>query len=106
MEGLTQLLHTVKLVKKGLNPDLAMFGILLTMFDSRNNLSYQVSHEVRQHFNASVFQTVIPRNVSLSEASSFGKPILLYDIQSKGAQSYLELAKEIIMKGERNGGQT
>jgi len=92
MEGLTQLLHTVRLVKKGLNPSLLMIGILLTMFDKRNNLSHQVADEVNRHFGDSVFHTVIPRNVSLSEASSHGKPIILYDIQSKGAQSYLELA--------------
>ena len=106
MEGLTQLLHTVQLVKKGLNSSLLMIGILLTMFDKRNNLSHQVANEVRRHFGDSVFHTVIPRNVSLSEASSHGKPIILYDIQSKGAQSYLELAKEIIVKGENESGQT
>jgi chromosome partitioning protein len=106
MEGLTQLLNTVRLVKKTLNPSLYMFGVLLTMFDARNNLSYQVTEEVRQHFRGSVFRTVIPRNVTLSEASSFGKPIILYDIRSKGAQSYLELAKEIILTGGTEGGQT
>ncbi|MBE9592285.1 MAG: ParA family protein, partial [Proteobacteria bacterium] len=95
----------VRLVKKGLNPSLIMMGILLTMFDKRNNLSHQVADEVRRHFGASVFQSVIPRNVSLSEASSHGKPIILYDIRSKGAQSYLELAKEIILKGGDKGGQ-
>ncbi|GAH59183.1 unnamed protein product, partial [marine sediment metagenome] len=86
MEGLTQLLNTVRLVKKGLNPSLIMMGILLTMFDRRNSLSYQVADEVRQHFSGSVYRTVIPRNVSLSEATSYGKPIILYDIRSKGAQ--------------------
>ncbi len=106
MEGLTQLLNTVRLVKKALNPSLMMIGILLTMLDRRNNLSYQVAEEVRQHFEDSVFQTIIPRNVSLSEATSYGKPIILYDIRSKGAQSYLELAKEIISKGGNKGGQT
>ena len=106
MEGLTQLLNTVRLVKKGLNPSLIMMGILLTMFDKRNNLSHQVADEVRRHFGASVFHAVIPRNVSLSEASSHGKPIILYDIRSRGAQSYLELAKEIILKGGDKGGQT
>jgi chromosome partitioning protein len=93
-------------VKKTLNPSLIMLGILLTMFDKRNNLSHQVTDEVRQHFKDFVFRTVIPRNVSLSEASSYGKPIILYDIRSKGAQSYLELAREIIIKGEGKGGQT
>ena len=106
MEGLTQLLNTVRIVKKTLNPSLYMLGVLLTMFDPRNNLSYQVTEEVRQHFRGSVFRTVIPRNVTLSEASSFGKPIILYDIRSKGAQSYLELAKEIILTGGTKGGQT
>lgn len=106
MEGMTQLLETVRLVKKTLNPSLLMLGILLTMFDQRNNLSHQVSDEVRRHFKSSVFQTVIPRNVTLSEASSYGKPIILYDIRSKGAQSYLELAKEIITKQGSEDGQT
>lgn len=106
MEGLTQLLNTVRLVKKGLNPSLMMIGILLTMFDRRNNLSHQVCKEVRHHFRGSVFQTIIPRNVSLSEATSYGKPIMLYDIRSKGSQSYLELAREIILKGEDKGGKT
>jgi len=106
MEGLTQLLQTVRLVKRGLNPSLLMMGIVLTMFDRRNNLSHQVADEVYRHFGNSVFHTVIPRNVSLSEASSHGKPIILYDIQSKGAKSYLELAKEIILKGGDKGGQT
>ncbi len=106
MEGLTQLLNTVRLVKKGLNPSLMMIGILLTMFDRRNNLSRQVSKEVQHHFRGSVFQTIIPRNVSLSEATSYGKPIILYDIRSKGSQSYLELAREIILKGEDKGGKT
>jgi chromosome partitioning protein len=106
MEGLTQLLNTVRLVKKGLNPSLMMIGILLTMFDRRNNLSHQVSKEVRHHFEGSVFQTIIPRNVSLSEATSYGKPIMLYDIRSKGSQSYLELAREIILKREDKGGKT
>ena len=106
MEGLSQLLNTVRLVKTGLNPSLAMMGILLTMFDTRNNLSHQVANEVRRHFTQSVFQTVIPRNVALSEAASYGKPIILYDIQSKGAQSYLELAREIVLRGGDKHGQT
>jgi len=106
MEGLTQLLNTIRLVKKGLNPSLSMFGVLLTMFDRRNNLSYQVADEVRQHLKDSVFQTVIPRNVSLSEASSYGRPAVLYDIRSKGSQSYLDLAREIIVRGGNSGTQT
>lgn len=96
MEGLSKILKTIKLVKKGLNPSLAIEGILLTMFDARNNLSRQVSEEIRSHFGDTVFRTVIPRNVRLSEAPSHGKPILLYDIASRGAVGYLELAREII----------
>lgn len=102
LEGLSQLLDTLKAVKKSLNPDLKIVGILLTMYDARNNLSSQVVEEVRGHFKGTVFDTVIPRNVRLSEAPSYGKPIILYDIQSKGAKSYLELAKEVINRGEKN----
>jgi len=98
MEGLAQLLNTVRLVKKGLNPSLEMLGIMFTMFDSRNNLSRQVVDEVSRNFKESLFKTIIPRNVSLSEATSYGKPCMLYDVRSKGAQSYLELAKELILK--------
>jgi chromosome partitioning protein len=99
LEGLSQLLKTVMTIKKGLNPALKIAGILLTMYDARNNLSLQVEDEVRAHFQKAVFNTIIPRNVRLSEAPSHGMPILLYDIQSKGAQSYLELAKELISRG-------
>ena len=99
LEGLSQLLRTVMTIKKGLNPALKIAGILLTMYDARNNLSQQVEDEVRAHFKNAVFNTIIPRNVRLSEAPSHGMPILLYDIQSKGAQSYLELAKELISRG-------
>ncbi|MBW2095520.1 MAG: ParA family protein [Deltaproteobacteria bacterium] len=99
LEGLSQLLKTVKAVKKSLNPTLSLAGILLTMYDRRNNLSQQVAEEVRAHFKKGVFQTMIPRNVRLSEAPSHGKPILLYDIRSTGAQSYLALAKECIERG-------
>ncbi len=102
MEGLSQILKTIRLVKKGLNPGLCIEGILLTMFDSRINLSRQVSEEIRNHFTDSTFKTVIPRNVRLSEAPSHGKPVLLYDITSRGASSYLELAKEIIQKEDGN----
>ncbi len=102
MEGLSHILKTIRLVKKGLNPSIFIEGILLTMFDSRNNLSHQVSDEIRNHFTDSTFKTVIPRNVRLSEAPSHGKPVLLYDITSRGAASYLELAKEIIQREERN----
>lgn len=96
MEGLSQLLKTIELIKKNLNPFLKIEGILLTMFDKRNNISHQVTEEVRKHFGAMVFNTVIPRNVRLSECPSFGKPIILYDADSRGAESYLDLAKEIL----------
>jgi chromosome partitioning protein len=99
LEGLSQLLNTLKAVKKGLNPSLKIVGIVLTMYDSRNNLSSQVEEEVRRHFKRTIFNTIIPRNVRLSEAPSHGKPIILYDVNSKGAQSYLKLAKEVISRG-------
>ena len=94
LEGLTHLMATIDRVKATHNPDLTVFGIVLTMFDTRNNLSHEVAGEVRRHFR--VFDSVIPRNVRLSEAPSHGKPALLYDAQSKGAQGYLSLAREII----------
>jgi chromosome partitioning protein len=103
MEGLSQIVRTIALVQKGLNPALKIEGILLTMFDGRNNLSRQVDQEVRTHFGEKVFRTVIPRNVRLSEAPSHGKPIILYDITSRGAVAYLELAKEVIQRGGGNG---
>jgi len=103
MEGLSQIVRTIKLIQKGLNPPLQIEGILLTMFDSRNNLSRQVEEEVRTHFGDQVFKTVIPRNVRLSEAPSHGKPIILYDITSRGAVAYLELAQELLQRGGKNG---
>jgi chromosome partitioning protein len=99
MEGLGHLLNTMGLVKARLNPTLALGGILLTMYDARNLLSRRVSEDVRSHFGNRVFQTVIPRNVRLSESPSHGLPILLYDIRSRGAISYMELAREIIANG-------
>lgn len=102
MEGLSQIVRTITLVQKGLNPGLSIEGILLTMFDGRNNLSRQVEEEVREHFKEKVFRTVIPRNVRLSEAPSHGRPIILYDITSRGATAYLELAKELIARGGGN----
>ena len=96
LEGLSKLLTTVKAVKKSLNPVLRRVDILLTMHDKRNNLSSQVEQEARGLFNERVLKTVIPRNVRLSEAPSYGKPIILYDIRSPGAQSYLSLAREIV----------
>jgi chromosome partitioning protein len=100
MEGLGQFLHTVELIRKGLNKDLTQLGIVLTMFDSRNNLSRQVSTEVRKHFGENVFESVIPRNVKLSESPSHGKPVILYDITSSGSQSYLSLAQEVLARLE------
>lgn len=99
MEGLGQLMQTVRLVQQELNTKLVLEGILLTMFDGRNNLSHQVSQEIRQHFGSKVFKVVVPRNVRLSEAPSYGKPVLLYDISSRGAQAYMDLAEEIVAGG-------
>lgn len=96
LEGLGQLMNTIKLVQDHLNPSLEIEGVLLTMFDGRLNLSRQVSDEVRKHFNSKVYETVISRNVRLSEAPSFGKPIILYDILSTGAENYLSLSKEVM----------
>jgi chromosome partitioning protein len=100
LEGLAGLMETVELVRREINPELALDGIVLTMVDDRNNLSRQVSEEVRRHFGDAVLDTVIPRNVRLSEAPSHGKPILLYDAQSKGARAYLRLAAELIARRE------
>lgn len=100
LEGLASLLETVDLVKEQLNPELEVDGILLTMADARNRLSGQVEQEVRSHLGAKVFRTLIPRNVRLSEAPSHGKPVILYDAHSKGAQSYLQLAAELISRTE------
>jgi chromosome partitioning protein len=100
LEGLTQLLNTVRLVQRGLNPGLQIEGVLLTMFNDRLNLSRQVADEAREYFGPKVFRTSIPRNIRLAEAPSFGKPILTYDVASSGASSYLELAKELM---SRNG---
>ena len=96
LEGLSQLLQTVKRIKQGLNPRLDIGGILLTMFDKRTNLSYQVAEDAERYFKNLVYQTTIPRNIRLGEAPSFGKPILMYDAASVGAQSYMQLADEII----------
>lgn len=96
MEGLSQLQTTIQLIKESLNPGLTLEGILLTMFDVRNNLSHQVAAEVKKYFGNKVFETVIPRNVRLSEAPGFGKPVIQYDIKSRGAISYLALARELL----------
>jgi chromosome partitioning protein len=98
MEGLSQLINTVRLIQRELNQRLVIHGILLTMFDARNNLSHQVSEGIREHFTTQVFETIIPRNVRLSEAPSHGLPALLYDISSRGATAYLDLAREIIRR--------
>ncbi|MFW5947018.1 MAG: ParA family protein [Gemmatimonadota bacterium] len=101
LEGLSQLLNTVRLVQRNLNPRLEIDGVLLTMYDQRLNLSRQVADEAKEYFGDRVYQTVIPRNVRLAEAPSFGKPIVLYDILSTGAQAYLALAREMIRRDER-----
>ncbi len=108
LEGLSQLLNTVRVVQQNLNPGLQIEGVLLTMFDQRLNLSRQVAEEAKEYFGSRVFESVIPRNVRLAEAPSFGKPILLYDVMSAGAQAYLSLAREIMGKdgGKKTGGRT
>ncbi|MGH7674263.1 MAG: ParA family protein [Gemmatimonadales bacterium] len=101
LEGLSQLLNTVKLVQRNFNSDLAIDGVLLTMYDGRLNLCRQVADEAREYFGARMFSVPIPRNVRLAEAPSYGKPILLYDVQSVGTQSYLAVAQELIRRAER-----
>jgi chromosome partitioning protein len=96
LEGLGLLTRTLRLVRASFNPGIDIEGILLTMFDTRNSLAHQVVSEIKKHFGDKVYATIIPRNVALSEAPSHGKPIILYDIRSRGAQSYLSLAKEIL----------
>lgn len=96
LEGLSQLMNTVALVQKNLNPILELEGVVLTMFDSRTNLSIQVVDEVKNHFRQEVYRTMIPRNVRLSEAPSHGQPVILYDPKSKGAEMYFDLAREVI----------
>jgi chromosome partitioning protein len=98
LEGLTQLMETVTLIKRGLNPHLSVFGVVVTMFDTRTQLAHQVANEVRRYFGEKVFRTIIPRNVRLSEAPSFGKAIMEYDPKSKGAESYDALAREVIRR--------
>ena len=103
LEGLSQLLNTVTIVQKNLNPSLQIEGVLLTMYDGRLNLSRQVAEEAKEYFGPKVYKTTIPRNVRIAEAPSFGKPIVLYDILSVGAKSYLSLAKEVIAKRGKGG---
>ena len=105
LEGLSQLLDTVKRVKKNLNPSLSLLGIVLTMFDKRNNVSAQVAADVRNHMGEMVYDTVIPRNVRISEAPSHGKPALLYDVDCAGSRAYLHLASEVLRR-ESSAAQT
>ncbi|MET0293718.1 MAG: ParA family protein [Phenylobacterium sp.] len=98
LEGLSQLMRTVDLVRGSLNPALEIQGIVLTMYDRRNSLSEQVSRDVRTHFGGTVYETVIPRNVRVSEAPSFGKPVLVYDLKCAGSQAYLKLAREVVSR--------
>ena len=99
LEGLSQLLNTVRLVQKHLNKDLNVEGVLLTMLDARTNLGIQVIEEVKRYFQDKVYKTIIPRNVRLSEAPSHGEPIIIYDPKSRGAEVYLDLAKEVVRNG-------
>jgi chromosome partitioning protein len=103
LEGISQLLNTIRLVQQNFNPGFQIDGVLLTMYDNRLNLSKQVVAEAKEYFGAKVFRTVIPRNVRLAEAPSFGKPILLYDVQSVGAKSYLSVAQELVKRTESRG---
>jgi chromosome partitioning protein len=98
LDGLSALMNTFKRVRESINPDIKLFGIILTMYDVRNNLSRQVVDEVKRHFGELVYNTIIPRNVRLGESPSFGKPIILYDATSKGAQAYIELTREFLSK--------
>lgn len=98
LEGISQLLNTVHLVQRSVNPELAIDGVLLTMYDARLNLSRQVAAEAREYFGNQVFEAVVPRNVRLAEAPSFGKPIILYDVTSVGAQAYINVAKELMRR--------
>lgn len=102
MEGLGRLITNVKRIQDSLNPDLELEGILLTMYDSRNSLARQVAEEIRAHFKEKVYESVIPRNVTLAEAPSYGRPVLLYNAASAGAQAYVELAKEFLNHGEKS----
>jgi chromosome partitioning protein len=98
LEGLTQLMRTIDLVHGSLNPRLEIQGVVLTMYDRRNSLSEQVARDVRAHFGETVYSTVIPRNVRVSEAPSFGKPVLVYDLKCAGSQAYLKLAREVVVR--------
>jgi chromosome partitioning protein len=99
LEGVTELFDTLARLRRGLNPKLAVEGLLLTMYDERTNLSEAVAKDLREFYGSQVLNTIIPRNVRLAEAPSYGKPIILYDIRSRGAESYIQLAKEILSHG-------
>ncbi len=103
LEGLSQLLSTVNLIQRGLNEHLAIDGVLLTMYDARLNLSRQVAADAREYFGPKVFESVVPRNVRLAEAPSFGKPIILYDVASVGAQAYMSVARELLARHSAEG---
>jgi chromosome partitioning protein len=105
LEGISQTLRTIDLVRRGLNPGLTLQGIVLTMFDRRNNLSYLVAQDARGFFGKQVYETVIPRNIRVSEAPSHGKPVLLYDVRSPGAQAYIHLAAELLRRERGQSGQ-
>ena len=105
LEGVSELMNTLQRVQRALNPRLEIEGVLLTMVDERNNLTQQVRDEARKFFKDKLFRTVVPRSVRLAEAPGFGKPILLYDIRSRGAQAYLDLAKEIMANEKKGAGQ-
>ncbi len=105
LEGLGQLMNTIQLVQRHLNPSLEVEGVVLTMFDARTNLSIQVVEEVKDYFRGKVYRTIIPRNIRLSEAPSHGKPVITYDPRSKGAEVYHELAKEVIERVQERAGQ-
>ncbi|MCD7971832.1 MAG: AAA family ATPase [Candidatus Azobacteroides sp.] len=102
LEGISKLLHTIKIIKSKLNPELEIEGFLLTMYDARLRLANQIYEEVHKHFRELVFKTVIQRNIRLSEAPSYGQPVLLYDSESRGAYNHMQLAREIIDKNEKN----
>jgi hypothetical protein len=103
LEGLTQLLNTIHLIQRGVNEKLTIDGVLLTMYDARLNLSRQVMADAREYFGSQVFQTIIPRSVRLAEAPSFGKPIILYDVASVGAQAYMSVARELLERHRHDG---
>jgi chromosome partitioning protein len=105
LEGLSQLLSTIHLIQRGVNPSLVIDGVLLTMYDSRLNLSRQVAEDAREYFGSQVFETLVPRNVRLAESPSFGKPIILYDVTSVGAQAYMSVARELLQRYAREAEQ-